>query len=362
MASGPVLDFDTLLAPIPDAPAPGDGDGAALAEYLQGAAHKVYNARTAAEKARKAEREGPVQEDGSSEAVVEPDWDAVVKAASDTLESTAKDLLLASRMTEALVQLHGFAGLRDGLRLLRQLADDHWDSLYPSLEDGDFGVRCAPFEWLDDPVRGARFPVTLRNVPLVKADEAAYSWHDWKPPLKGEAKVPREDFEKAMRAMPLESCQTLEDDMAQSMEELKGLTQTLHKRIGDDAPAMLNVRQSLEDCQTLMRHILQQKSPAAGSESDKPDGDSAGAPSEASSLSATARREDIYRQLALAAGRLKELEPHSPIPYLIERAVSLGGLPFPELIRALVRDANVLAELTRELGLNATAGQSEAQG
>ena len=62
-------------------------------------------------------------------------------------------------------------------------------------------------------------------------------------------------------------------------------------------------------------------------------------------------RAEAYRQLARAAAVLQELEPHSPIPYLVQRAVQLGSLPFPDLIKALIREPNVLAELAREFGL-----------
>ena len=55
---------------------------------------------------------------------------------------------------------------------------------------------------------------------------------------------------------------------------------------------------------------------------------------------------NIGRELAR---ELERIEPHSPIPYLVRRAVSLGALPFHEMIKNFVRDANVYAELAREL-------------
>jgi type VI secretion system protein ImpA len=61
--------------------------------------------------------------------------------------------------------------------------------------------------------------------------------------------------------------------------------------------------------------------------------------------------------LAQAAALLKELEPHSPIPYLVQRAVELGALPFPELMIALIREPNVLADLNRELGIKVSPPQ-----
>ena len=62
-------------------------------------------------------------------------------------------------------------------------------------------------------------------------------------------------------------------------------------------------------------------------------------------------RAEIYRQLEQSANVLRQLEPHSPIPYLIQRAVELGSMPFPQLIRALIREPNILSELNRELGI-----------
>jgi type VI secretion system protein ImpA len=50
---------------------------------------------------------------------------------------------------------------------------------------------------------------------------------------------------------------------------------------------------------------------------------------------------------------LQQIEPHSPIPYLVKRAVRLGSLPFPLLIQQMVRDANMLGELNREFGIDA---------
>ena len=40
-------------------------------------------------------------------------------------------------------------------------------------------------------------------------------------------------------------------------------------------------------------------------------------------------RAQVYQQLAQAAAMLQRLEPHSPIPYLINRAVELGACPSP---------------------------------
>ena len=47
-------------------------------------------------------------------------------------------------------------------------------------------------------------------------------------------------------------------------------------------------------------------------------------------------REDAYRQLLLIADYLARTEPHSPVPYLIKRAVEWGNKPLSELLAELI--------------------------
>ena len=65
----------------------------------------------------------------------------------------------------------------------------------------------------------------------------------------------------------------------------------------------------------------------------------------------TLTRADVYQRLAESADLLEKMEPHSPIPYLIKRAVDLGSLPFPQLMRALISDAKAIEELNKGLGI-----------
>jgi type VI secretion system protein ImpA len=64
-----------------------------------------------------------------------------------------------------------------------------------------------------------------------------------------------------------------------------------------------------------------------------------------------ATREEAYRQLAKVADVLEHLEPHSPIPDLLRRAIQLGRMPFRELVRELVREPTMLTEIRREFGI-----------
>jgi len=117
--------------------------------------------------------------------------------------------------------------------------------------------------------------------------------------------------------------------------------------MSSSAPAMSDLRAAIGECYTLAKQLLKQKAPAASSEEGgAADGGGSGSPSRA-----ITSRVEAYRRLAEAADLLAQLEPHSPIPYLVRRAVELGNLPFPQLMKALIRDDTVLSSMNRELGI-----------
>lgn len=335
------LDFASLLLPIP-------GDDPAGSPV-------PFEVRHQLEEHRKEENPDEYAPDDPlrPEQAKRADWHGIVQLAQETLTHVSKDLLVAARLVEALVRLHGFAGLRDGLRLLRELVEQCWERLRPPLEDGDLEVRAAPFCWLDDPDRGARFPVTLRTVPLVLGAERPYGWLDWRRSQTGAGPVTREEFEKAVLTAPPEHWQATAAEIGQSLEELDRLTASLTRRMGPAAPGLTALRRALEDCQELSQQILQRQCPLSTAAVDMPNGQPVPTSASVPATPAPGTRAEVYRQLAQAAAVLRGLEPHSPVPYLLERVVKWGSLPFPDLIKELIRDGNVLSELNRELDLRA---------
>jgi type VI secretion system protein ImpA len=346
MPSPPLLDLEALLAPVPgDEPAGGS---------------IPFEVRQELEDARKEvnPEDFPADDPMRPENPKKADWPGIIRLAQQTLTETSKDLLVAARLTEALTKQQGFAGLRDGLRLMRRLVEDCWDRINPAVEDGDLEARAAPFHWIDDADKGARFPTALRTVPLVVGATGAYGWYEWRQSQDGKGTVSRDDFEKAATATPRDYCQTVIEDLTECYQEILQLGQILGQRMGSDAPGLLSLRQALDECLSLEKQILQRKGgPEVGPSENGEAAAGDGATQQA--RRAATSREEAYRQLADAAATLQRLEPHSPIPYLVQRAVELGALPFPQLIRALIREPNVLAELSRELGIKDEAPPSE---
>lgn len=345
MPQEPLLDFDTLVAPIP-----GDNPAGGLLPF---------ETRQTLDEGRKEIN----PDDYSPDDPLRPselkraDWAGIIKLAKETLAGTSKDLSVAARLTEALVKQHGFAGLRDGLILLRRLVDQCWDRLSPPIEDeSDLDVRAAAFLWLDDPDRGALFPSSLRAVPMIADDGGSYSWLDWRQSQNGRGRVTREVFEAAIAATPRDRCEVMVADLVQCLQALNELTTDLNAKLGPVAPGLIGLRQAVDDCRVLAHQVLQRKgaeAPAAAVGDSAEDVGSSATTRVATVAGPLATRAEIYQQLAAAAAALKAIEPHSPIPYLLQRAVELGAMPFPDLMKELVRNAEALESMNRELGIKA---------
>jgi type VI secretion system protein ImpA len=70
-------------------------------------------------------------------------------------------------------------------------------------------------------------------------------------------------------------------------------------------------------------------------------------------------RADALRQLAAVADYFRRTEPHSPVSYLIQRAVRWGEMPLEAWLQNVIHDESVLDQLRETLGLKDSAPHSE---
>ena len=93
-------------------------------------------------------------------------WKLVQELATAMLLKRSKDLQLAMWLTEANIKLQGFPGLRDGLRLTRELMVRYWDhGLFPQMEEGPED-RVGPLQWLSHDTLVSSIttiPITVRS-------------------------------------------------------------------------------------------------------------------------------------------------------------------------------------------------------
>lgn len=71
-------------------------------------------------------------------------------------------------------------------------------------------------------------------------------------------------------------------------------------------------------------------------------------------------RAEALKRLAEIAAFFQRTEPHSPVYYLIQRAVKWGNMPFETWLQDVVKDENVLNQIKETLGINAGLSSSYA--
>lgn len=348
-------DLDQLLEPIPgDQPA---GDPRAYAHRL----HEQLN------ELRREDDPDDYDDATRPAELKKADWDGLRELASVALQTQAKDLRVACHLVEALVQLDGLAGLQQGITLLRRLLEACWDRLLPEWEDDDPDARTAPLaNMLDDPVRGLCFPNLIRGLPILGAGETATSVTAWARLQSGGDSAGRDAVLAATIPDELDATAAQADAC---LEELQALRGALEEKFGEHAPGLLHLGEAINDCRTLAQSALRELRPDmadaadGGAQSGEASrGASMTNPDRSESDNTTTSRREIYAQIEEAADVLGRLEPHSPVPYLVKRAVALGRLPFPQMIKQFVREESTLSELYRELGINASADEDSPAG
>jgi type VI secretion system protein ImpA len=335
MASPPVFDVERLVAPIPGDKPAGNPPHYDLVRQLD-------------EARKEGDPFGPPRKQ---------DWPAIVQLTTEALASTSKDMLVAARLTEGSTQLKGFAGLRDSLTLLNKLLTDCWDRLHPFPEDGEgMDVRGGPLLWLNDASRGARFPYTITNVPLIEVRGERFTHVDWRGARRAE-------FEANLGGASPDNVRDLNDDVKVARAELEKLAKVVDERMPDLGINLLSgsgtLGTALTDVSETVAELMQRlglNTPSDQGGGEAAGGETASAPGVASVPKAVgATRAELYRQLDQISDALQRLEPHSPIPFLIKRAVKLGALPFPQLMRAMIEEAGALDQLDRLLGIEKPA-------
>jgi type VI secretion system protein ImpA len=341
MTSAITLDYPALLAPIPGANPAGSNTPFEIKDQLEQLRKEIDPSSFSAD--------DPLRPSEFRKA----DWNGIIKLATQTLTQTSKDLQVAARMVEALTKVNGFQGLADGLQLLEGLVDQAWDRLVPPVDDpSDLDIRSAPFEWLDDPDHGASFPSTVGTIKLVDAtkDSPEMGLLQWKQgstgPTQGGASPV--SLDQILAGTGLEVIRERYNQVSRCRQILEKLVGKLSEKLKELAPSMGQLRGILDQCDGILRQMIAKKTPVAGGSPTSAAGEKGDGKSE---LPHVGSREQAYQMMAQAADILASIEPHSPVPYLVRRAVQLGGLPFPDLIQAFVREQAVLDTMFRELGI-----------
>lgn len=347
------------------------------------------------------------------------DWVAVAAVCTEALAHTTKDLQLAAWLLEAWIHLHGFAGAAAGLALVHGLCEQFWGDLHPRPAEGDLEFRYSVVRWINE-----KLVTALKLAPLTApqgGDVAVRTWADReslqqlsKPgsPARGRegegddaAALDRALFQKSLALTPTEWLEQQRQEAARIVHWCGRIGQFLDEGEHPDSPGLVGFLRAAQSIEEYLAGVVARRQPGgSGTWSGGAPTANQGltdlgladlgladpglghpgllgpGPTGAASIAALARqtgaeppplplaalgpiesRQQAYQLLSAVAEYLSVTEPHSPVPYLVRRAVDWGSLGLAELLPELVRDAGNLEEVQRLLQIRAVANPGPAR-
>lgn len=368
MSLNHAIDLEALLAPVSEtAPQGSDlrADRSPTAVY-----YRIKDARNAA---RAAERSALFDDDVD----LLDGWRQVTKLAPEILANTSKDLEVTAWYTEALIRVHGLAGLRDGLLLTKRLIEQYWDDLFPLPDEDGLETKVAPLTGLNGDGGDGTLLAPLRNMPITLEDAGGgFSLWQYQQARDADRIVDEDDksarLEKlgyslknitdTIAATALTDAVHIVETLEQCLDLYKSTQALLRSHCDNQAPPSSNIANLLEELLRTARFIYKEKldaaqaanaapvvdedAPAAGDQSDQLQ---AQVPGLSAGNGAIRDREDALRRIEQIAVYFRRHEPHSPIGPGLERLAQWGRMTVAELMMELLPEASakgIFSQLT----------------
>jgi type VI secretion system protein ImpA len=307
---------------------------------------KIYQTiKEARSTARMIERQQTLLEEKSAKAA----WQTVYQLSLEVLAQQSKDLEVTCWLIEALLREAGFFGLNVGFKFLRNLCEKYWDYLYPLPDEDGIASRIAPLTGLNGEDVDGTLIIPIALVPLTENGPLApYALWQYQQALELLKIVDSEKRAQRIAAGNI-SLDMIEAALTQSsanfllkqrqalagcITEYQQLMAFLAEKCGSDAPPCSRIINHLNACLECLHCIPATEKIAA------PITDSALRNVETSEKNITdfCSREVALAALLQAADFFRRNEPHSPLPYVLERAVRWAKMPLPELLKEMVQD------------------------
>jgi type VI secretion system protein ImpA len=312
------------------------------------------------------------------------DWRAALTLATKVLTDQSKDLQAAVWLGEALIARHGFAGAADAFDVLHGLMDTYWDGLYPLPDGDDLEERASKLAWFNTwaalglkktPLSAGGPIVTLvdwqtsREVDnLARQNAAAYQ------EALGEGKPTGEMFDRAVDGSGADFIREMIAAIEAAQTSFARLQSLVDARLGKQSPSLADIDDALKRARQVVVRAAQNVGIAAPStasamnESTANDSAAASRPASANTGAAsvaaifstgmpplpapdTQSRAQLLRAISDIAAHFKRVEPHSPVSFLLDRAVMWADMPLDQWLSEVVGDDTVLGTIRDRIGV-----------
>lgn len=368
----PVIDLKAIMQPIP-----GENPSGESLRYTG-----LYDEITEARRADEDLEQGVWQEELKT-----ADYRKVIELAVPALTTQSKDLQIAAFLSEALCKQHQLIGLRDSLKLLSGLQANFWETLYPEIDEGDMEARANAIEWMVD-----QASLSIKEVTLTQGN--GYNYIDWEDSknydfpenlelldsteqerikaliekAEREKRCTTELWNKAISQSRRAFYEDISLMFAECWEAYNKLNITIEEKFDpNQMPGLNNLKKAMDLVETQVDKLLEIKREEEPDEIDEEEeegveGESGGTGGKRSSgTSGTIQnRRDALKHLANLAAYFRKTEPHSPVSYLVTRAVKWGNMPLETWLQDVIKDESVLYQIRQTLGFNTDSGEEEA--
>ena len=212
-------------------------------------------------------------------------WSKVASLCLNVLQTRTKDLTIIGFLGEAALNLDGFAGLHECLRLCHEILVRFWDQgLYPEVEDGDLDYRAGGMGWINNPL-----PDGLRQVPLTDRNGDNYSYvkyqqarqlasvsnRERQDELRRQGYITMEAFDTAVKGTRRKAFEAIYAPFDAAEKELIALERVADEKFGAAAPSFQDTKKCFSDMRSVLDPILRKKveeepDKAAGGQVDAP--------------------------------------------------------------------------------------------
>ncbi|HEX8247098.1 MAG TPA: type VI secretion system protein TssA [Pyrinomonadaceae bacterium] len=362
----PVIDIEALLQPISEEKPAGES------QQYSGLYDEIREARRADDMLA----QGQWQHEPKL-----ADYRKVISLSIPALASETKDLQISVWLAEALTKEHGFVGLRDSLVLLRRMQENFWETLHPEIDEGDMEGRANAIEWME-----SQTAIAVKTLPMTggegftflnweesrgfdfpeNVDSLDYHEQEKVKVLKAQAAEENRKTGDMWRAAKSQTnrafCEELNLTLEECWTECQSLDKTIEEKFDrNQMPGLRNLKKSLEDIRGVLKPLLdekrQQEPDAADAETIETVEGENGAVLQVragggAATGAIQNRQDALKRLADVSEYFKKNEPHSPVSYLVQRAVKWGNMPLENWLQDVIKDETVIFQIRQTLGFN----------
>jgi type VI secretion system protein ImpA len=269
------------------------------------------------------------------------DFEAEFATIGPLLERT-RDVRLLALLAKLFVLNRDLASFVSCIGLIDALLKERWDAVHPQGSDGDFAIRMAAIESLDD-MPPVVFP--LQYLPLINHRRLGpLSYRSWMiatgeaKPREGEAVLDPAAIETAMMETELPALVGTRDQFQSLQAALRSVRDICVDRTGGERAAKLDKLPGLVDkILALVEGVVVKRDPALATLDPQASESEAGSGAPTTiPAGAVASTRDVADALAAIADYFGRFEPSSPALLLVRQAEQLMGKSFLEVMRVLV--------------------------